>query len=287
MPSSTICRSTAATIRACAAAIRARLLAAADDVERAPGEQAGDGVEVGGVDVATQPRRLERDRAAAAEGVADAGDVSEPPLAQLPNQVGQAFGVGSEMAVDCGPDALEGALGQLLRADAAGELLVQAHGVEGLELELGATNPRQLFRPAFAVEGLGVQACGQELAGARYRDRFRLAFAQAGVVHQHQLEEDFAVPGGIVGRGQEQAEDDGAHQDQRLAPLPVAAEGGQRLAGVGLALLVGLRRELRDPQLPLDEAGLLPRIRVAGGRAGFRNNVVQACSSQMPAAYAA
>ena len=51
-------------------------------------------------------------------------------------------------------------------------------------------------------------------------------------------------------------------EDQRLAPLPVAAERGERLAAARHLLLVGLGGELLHGQQPFDErGGILERER--------------------------
>jgi hypothetical protein len=70
--------------------LRAALLRCADDVEGAPGEHAGDGVEVGGVNIAAEPRRLEGDRSAAAKGVRHLRPVAEARDPQLLDQFGKA-----------------------------------------------------------------------------------------------------------------------------------------------------------------------------------------------------
>ena len=61
----------------------ALLLRRADDVEGAPGQHASDRIEVGGVNVAADPRRLEWDRPAAAERVRDLRPMAEARDAQL------------------------------------------------------------------------------------------------------------------------------------------------------------------------------------------------------------
>jgi len=54
-----------------------------DDIQGSPGQHAGDGVQVRRVDVTAQPRCLEGDGAAAAEGVANAGPLSIAQHAEL------------------------------------------------------------------------------------------------------------------------------------------------------------------------------------------------------------
>jgi hypothetical protein len=65
-----------------------RLCGTADDIQRAPGQQTGDGVQVRRIDVATDACRFEGDRTTAAEWIADARTVAESTLAQLADQLG-------------------------------------------------------------------------------------------------------------------------------------------------------------------------------------------------------
>src|SRR5581483_12172188 len=113
----------------------ARLGGAADDVERTPGQQARDRVEVRRVHVAADAGVLKRDRAPAAERVSDPGAPAEPALTQLRDQFGQRACAGAEVGVDLVPDVIEDRLGQLFRALAVPELLVPAHPGEGLDLD--------------------------------------------------------------------------------------------------------------------------------------------------------
>ena len=62
--------------------------------------RAATGVEVRAIRFATDPRRLERDAAAAAEGIPDARLMAEAAFTELANQIGEALGVGSEMGVN-------------------------------------------------------------------------------------------------------------------------------------------------------------------------------------------
>ncbi len=91
MPSRVISASTAAATSFCAALdLRALLRRRADDVEGAPGQHAGDGIEVGGIDIAAHARRLEGNRPAAAERVGELRPMAEARDAQLLDQFGQA-----------------------------------------------------------------------------------------------------------------------------------------------------------------------------------------------------
>ena len=77
------------------------------DMQRAPGEQAGDRVKVRGEDVASELRGLEWDRSAAAEGIAHPGPFPEPQHAKLLDQLGEAPGTRPEMGVHTIPDRPE------------------------------------------------------------------------------------------------------------------------------------------------------------------------------------
>ena len=77
----------------------------ADDVERAPGQHAGDGIEVRGIDIAAHPRRLERDRAAAAERVGDLRPMAEAAMPNCSTSSGIELRIGAEMPIHLWPDA--------------------------------------------------------------------------------------------------------------------------------------------------------------------------------------
>src|SRR5438046_2754327 len=83
------------------------LLRRADDVEGAPGEHAGDRVEVRRVNIAAEPCRLEGDRSAATEGVRHLRLMSETRDAQLLDELGQVPCRCAEMAIDLWPDRLK------------------------------------------------------------------------------------------------------------------------------------------------------------------------------------
>jgi hypothetical protein len=76
---------------------------AADDVEGGPGEQGGDGVEVGGLGLAADAGGLEGDGTAAAEGIANAWDAAEAALAEFCYEFGDGGGAGAEVGVDIFP----------------------------------------------------------------------------------------------------------------------------------------------------------------------------------------
>lgn len=80
---------------------------------------------------------------------------------------------------------------------------------------------------------------------------------EGSVVHRHQHLEDLEVLLGVAGGREQGAEDAGAHEDERLTPFPVAAERGQRLAGVGLALALRFDRDLLRREGDLDQRGLV------------------------------
>ena len=70
-----------------------------DDVEGAPSEHAGDGVKVGGIGVAAQARRLERDRPAAAKRVAHPRPMPVAQYSQLLDELADAPRVDAQMGV--------------------------------------------------------------------------------------------------------------------------------------------------------------------------------------------
>ena len=108
MPSLVISASTAAATSFCACLdLGALPRARADDIEGAPGQHAGDGIEVGGIDIAADPRRLEGDRPATAERIRYLRPMAEPGDAQLLDKFGQALRICPEMLVHVGPDRRE------------------------------------------------------------------------------------------------------------------------------------------------------------------------------------
>jgi len=74
------------------------------------------------------------------------------------------------------------------------------------------------------------------------------AAEQAVVIKGEQGEEAVAVGLWVVGGGQEQAEDGGAAEDERLAPPPFS-ETAEGLGAVRLALIVGFLGEAGDGEL--------------------------------------
>ena len=107
---------------------------AADDVERGPGEQGGDGVEIRGVGLAADAGGFERDGAAAAKGIAHAGDSPEARLPELGDKLRNGAGGGAEVGVDFFP-TLWGRTVYLLRPVAEGDLLIVGKAGEDGEFE--------------------------------------------------------------------------------------------------------------------------------------------------------
>ena len=78
-----------------------------DNVEGTPGEHAGDGVEVGGIDFATHPRGFKGNRSATAERVGELGPMTETRDAQLLDQFRDRARNGTEMPVHLSTDTSE------------------------------------------------------------------------------------------------------------------------------------------------------------------------------------
>lgn len=77
--------------------------ATTDDIEGGPSEEGCDGIEVRGVGFAADAGCLEGDGAAAAEGIADAGDAAKAFLAELGHEFAELGGIGAEVGVDLFP----------------------------------------------------------------------------------------------------------------------------------------------------------------------------------------
>ena len=73
-------------------------------LEGPPGEHAGDGVQVRGIDVAAEARRLEGNLARSAEGVGHLGATAEAHQAELLDQFREGVGVRAEVRVYLLPD---------------------------------------------------------------------------------------------------------------------------------------------------------------------------------------
>ena len=253
---------------------RGHLRAAADDVQRAPGEERGHRVEVRAERLAAEPGRLEGHAAAAAEGVADARRTAEAPPPQLPQQLRQAGRRRAEVRVDRRPGLRRRPV-HVLRPVAPDQLFVVAQPVEDEALQpLPVRRGQALPQPGPVRAGAGREPRAllrrsQAPPDLAERDGAALAPPQTLVVHGEQRQEDLAVAAGVAGGGHQQPQQDRAHQDQRLAAPPLA-EAGQGLAVVGLALLVALLRQPRDGELRLDEAGAGRRGPGRGMRPGIR-----------------
>ncbi len=257
----------------------------ANDVESPPGQHAGDGIKVRGIDIAPQPRGLEGDGTPATEGIADLRPMPEAQDAELLDQLLMRVGINAEaaqMGVYGGPDRrVESSLILLLRTLAEpGALLVGGEGREcaGQQIQLvgrvDVAPPTQgetgvvirieraldvvdLLRVrGIALEG-GAEVAPGILQGDPPRDvgraELRLTPSESDGVESHQLLEDLQVLLGIIRPGQQAAEQDGPHQDERFAALPVGAERGQGLPGTGLALALCLERDLLRRKDRLDQ----------------------------------
>ncbi len=73
---------------------------AANDVEGCPGEERGNGAEIGTVSVAADPRSLKGNRAGATEGISHLRPMPETQFPQLLHQLGQAGGMGAQVCID-------------------------------------------------------------------------------------------------------------------------------------------------------------------------------------------
>src|SRR5262245_7826361 len=82
-----------------------------DDVKGSPGQQSCNRIEIGSIDVTADSRSLERDRAAAAERIANARMFAKPAATKLPDEIGERARCCSEMSVDFVPDIIEGPAG--------------------------------------------------------------------------------------------------------------------------------------------------------------------------------
>nr|WP_238347639.1 hypothetical protein [Comamonas piscis] len=80
------------------------------------------------------------------------------------------------------------------------------------------------------------------------------ALPSAVVVHRQDFEKNLSVLFGVVASGHEHAQNGRTHQNQGLAAPPFA-QAGERLAGAGLALFVGLGRKAGNGELGFDESG--------------------------------
>ena len=250
---------------------------AADEVEGPPSQKACDRVQIRGVDIAAEARRLERYRAATTESVAHCRPVPESHGPKLLDQLREAPGAGPEVGVDIVPQRPEkGPRLALFRTFGDVELLKVGQGRQGrseqprLVIRVDPSPPAELLRRDGLVDDGGLVLCGKlvqlivgsscdaeigpymgQVQGTRLdrsprdlagRERW-LPADESIVIDRHELLEDCEVLLGIVGRGQERTEDAGLDEDQRLSPLPVGAKRRQGLAVDCLPLLLGLRRD--------------------------------------------
>ncbi len=134
----------------------------ANDIERPPGQHAGDGVEIRGIDIAAEPGGLEGDGAATAEGVADPRPMAVTQDAQLLDQLLMGMGFDpqvSQMVIHGRPDrGVEGGLIQLLRALAESRtFLVGGPGRQGAGQQVKFVRLVDVPAPADAQPWPGVE----------------------------------------------------------------------------------------------------------------------------------
>src|SRR3954447_25388455 len=79
------------------------LWTATNDIQRAPGQQTSDRINIARVDIAPEPGGLEWDRTATTEGIADPGSVTPTTDAQFLDQFRQGRSAGAKMSVDLDP----------------------------------------------------------------------------------------------------------------------------------------------------------------------------------------
>ena len=261
MPHSVTCASTVWNTAFCAARTSSATFSPPPTMLSAPQvSSAATGVQVRPVGFAADARRLEGHAAATAERIPHPRHPPEAPLAQLPHQPRQTGGAGAEMRVDGLPSLRRRPI-EMLRPIAPAQFLVVAHAIEQERLHLC---PRLPLADGFRGLELGRLRRGRAREPTRtlglekppvhllQRNVAALAPPQSLVVHGQQRQKHLAIPARIARRGHQQPKDHSPHQNERLAPPPLA-ESGQRLAVVRLALLVTLLRETRDGELGLDE----------------------------------
>jgi hypothetical protein len=104
------------------------------DVERPPGQEAGDRVQVGSVDIASQLGRLEGDRAHTGEGIANLEPVPMTALGELLDQSRHGICLGAQIGVDLAPGLHRRAV-HLFNPTAIFPLLGVTQGVEDAALQ--------------------------------------------------------------------------------------------------------------------------------------------------------
>ena len=134
----------------------------------------------------------------------------------------------------------------------------------GLVLLLRGRAGRELRLNVWRPIGRGIRQLRYDMG----RHDLRLAAAQTALVHRAAAPPAARGHRRILGRRQQCGQDAGAHQHQRLATLPVAAERRQRLSGPALALLLRLDAHLLGWKDPLDQGWLIAQGK--GRKAGRR-----------------
>ena len=239
----------------------AKLGIGADDVESAPSEHAGDGVEVGCVGVAAQARRLKGDRAPAAKRVAHLGPLPVAQYSQLLDKLDNAVRMNAQMGValvDVFPNrGVQPRLVDLLRpADVFGLVFVRAQGGERPAVNCQLFLFRDAALPSIARKtGLSfffVRQLGQitDFEAAF----FQRSSGQALIVHRHELFKQTQIRFGVARRGQQASQNNRPRQNQRLAPLPIRTQPRQRLRIAGFALRERFKRDLSGGKDRFDQS---------------------------------
>ncbi len=147
--------------------------------------------------------------------------MTETPFPELPDQRWKVLGIRPEVCVDFAPGRLRGPR-NLLGAITVGQPLVVAHALEDEALQTGLLLRRGTAQEPRLV-GVGVEpavALGrtEPLVDLGEGDGLGLPPPEPLRVHGEELEEDLAVPLGVLAGGEQQPEDGRPDHDQRLAP---------------------------------------------------------------------
>ena len=244
---------------------------AGDDVERAPGEQAGDRIEIGGIHVAAEFGGGEGNGAHAGKRVAHPQVPPEAALRDFRNPLLQRACTGAAIGVDLRP-ALRRRAVDFLDALAIPAL----HGViEGVENALFQSRAAVGFLIGHArppADFLNVRPEQIEVRRARllvadfhearprrlggdFLEAVQPPLPHARAVEAHQLEEDFQILRplrGIVGCLEQGGEHDGAGEHDGLGAPPFP-QRVQDFPGAGVALQITLQRELADGELDFEQ----------------------------------
>src|SRR5205823_2558218 len=112
-----------------------RLIGAANDIERAPGQQTRDGVKVRRIDIAADASCFKWNRAATTKWISHARSLAEAPDAKFFYEILQRAGLRAQMRIYFVPDVRECRIRKFFGAQAVSQLLVEAHLSEGFNLD--------------------------------------------------------------------------------------------------------------------------------------------------------